>query len=71
MPGHSEENGTQVHPTVVARIKMAADFRGARQWHTESGRDVVGLGRGAVLSDKGSMVEVMDADLSDKDQRGL
>ena len=41
VPGHMGEEGTQVDPMAVARIKLPADFVAEAQWDTDAGGDVV------------------------------
>jgi hypothetical protein len=69
VPGHSEENGTQVDPTAVARIKIPPDFVAQLNGILTAGSTLLVTHEPLYPQTSGPMVQVMDADPPAKDQR--
>jgi hypothetical protein len=69
VPGHSEENGTQVDPTAVARIKIPADFVAHLNGILTPGSTLLVTHESLYPQTSGPMVQVMDADPPGKGQR--
>jgi hypothetical protein len=69
VPGHSEENGTQVDPAAVARIKIPADFVAHLNGILTPGSTLLVTHEPLYPQTSGPMVQVMDADPPAKGQR--
>jgi hypothetical protein len=62
VPGHSEEEGTQVDPTAVARITIPADFIGRVNSILTPGATLLVMHESLYPQAAGPMVQVVDAD---------
>jgi hypothetical protein len=70
VPGHMGEQGTQVDPTAVARIKLPADFAARLNALLTPGATLFVTSEALYAQTSGAMVEVVDADPPAKHQRG-
>jgi hypothetical protein len=68
VPGHSEEKGTQVDPTAVARIKIPADFVAHLNGVLTPGATLLVTHESLYPQTSGPRVQVMDADPPAKGQ---
>ena len=62
VPGHTEENGTQVDPTAVARIKIPDDFVAKVNGILTPGATLFVTSAALYTQTTGTMVQVIDAD---------
>jgi len=62
VPGHSAENGTQVDPVAVARIKISPDFVAGLNKILTPGTTLVVTSAALYSQTSGPMVQVVDAD---------
>jgi hypothetical protein len=69
VPGHVGEEGTQVDPTAVARIKIPADFVAHLNGILTPGATLLVTHESLYPQTSGSMVQVLDADPPAKGQR--
>jgi hypothetical protein len=69
VPGHSTEDGTQVDPEAVARIKMPAEFVAHVNGILTAGATLLVTHESLYPQTSGSMVQVIDADPPAKGQR--
>ena len=70
VPGHLGEQGTQVDPNAVARIKLPADFVARLNAMLTPGATLLVTDEALYPQTSGPMVEVVDADPPAKSQRG-
>jgi len=70
VPGHLGEQGTQVDPNAVARIKLPADFVARLNAMLTPGATLLVTDEALYPQTTGPMVEVVDADPPAKSQRG-
>jgi hypothetical protein len=70
VPGHLGEQGTQVDPNAVARIKLPADFVARLNAILTPGATLLVTDEALYPQTTGPMVEVVDADPPAKSQRG-
>jgi hypothetical protein len=68
VPGHSDEQGTQVDPTAVARIRMPADFVAHLSGILTPGATLLVTHESLYPQSSGSIVQVVDAEPPTKDQ---
>jgi L,D-transpeptidase catalytic domain len=71
VPGHIGEQGTQVDPTAVARIKMPADFVARVNGILTPGATLFVTNEALYPETSGPMIQVVDADPPAKSQRRL
>jgi len=71
VPGHSEEEGTQVDPAAVARIKIPPDFVAHLNGILTPGATLLVMHESLYPQSSGPMVQVMDADPPAKDSRDV
>jgi hypothetical protein len=62
VPGHSAENGTQVDPAAVARIKIPADFVARLNEILTPGTTLLVTSAALYSQTSGTLVQVVDAD---------
>jgi len=68
VPGHIGEQGTQVDPSAVARIKMPADFAARVNGILTPGATLLVTNEALFPKTSGPMVQVVDADPPAKNQ---